>query len=488
MEMKSQTKHLTKKQYLTLGSMLFALFFGAGNLIFPIHLGQAAGGNWIPATFGFIITAILLPLLAILAISMTESDSMYQLARPAGKIFALFFLIATHATLGLLFASPRTAATSFEIGILPFIPKGSEQISLLIYSAIFFGLTYFLSKNPDKMPNYVGKLLNPLLLILLIAVFIAAFLIKGDGSTLAAATHATKAGSNFTYGFLQGYNTMDALAGLGFGVTIVAALKHFGILKAGQRSSDVAKVGALSMGLEALIYLGLIMLGVISLQFTKVYSNGGPAFSAIMTHYTGIIGTGILAAMAIIACLTTSIGLVTSFSQDLGRRFPKIGFGKFLLFTCSCSFLIANFGLDTIIALSTPILMLLYPLAMAMILLGMLHPFIGKQRTVYRTTVGLTLIPAILDAIHALPPFLANMSFFKAIDAFATRYIPMFTISMDFVPFLVAGLIGGILIAKLSGQSFKTDDTAERAIEEREDSANPTSTTANSSEMSATND
>ncbi len=124
-----------------------------------------------------------------------------------------------------------------------------------------------------------------------------------------------------------------------------------------------------------------------------------------------------------------------------------------------------------------------------MILLGMLHPFIGKQRTIYRTTIGFTLIPAILDAIHALPPFLANLAFFQAIDNFATKYIPMFSISMDFVPFLAVGLIGGAIIAKLTGQSFKADDTAERAIEAREDSgAAVIEPTTSASEMSATND
>ncbi|WP_179396210.1 branched-chain amino acid transport system II carrier protein [Lacticaseibacillus absianus] len=443
---------LSKKQIIMLGSMLFGLFFGAGNLIFPIHLGQIAGGNWIPATIGFIITAIILPLLAILAISMTESDSMYNLARPVGHAFAVFFLVATHATLGLLIASPRTAATSFEIGILPFIPKGSEQIALLIYSALFFLITYFMSRNPNKMPSYVGKLLNPLLLILLAVVFIAAFLINGGGSTLLTQTHATAATSNLTNGFLQGYNTMDALAGLGFGVTIVAALKAFGIGNAKERSKDVAKVGALSMGLEAIIYALLIALGVISLNFTKVTANGGTAFSAIMTHYTGMIGTGILAAMAIIACLTTSIGLVTSFSQDLGTRFPKIGFKRFLLGTSIGSFLIANFGLDNIVALSTPILMLLYPLAIALIILGMLHPLIGKNRLIYQFTIGFTLIPAVLDAIHALPSFIGQLAPFAAINRFGLKYIPLFDLSMEFLPFMLAGLILGTLIAKFTHQ------------------------------------
>lgn len=450
------TKKLTRKQYLALGSMLFGLFFGAGNLIFPIHLGQISGNNWLPATLGFLVSAVVLPLCAILAISMTESDSMYNLARPVGHGFAMFFLIATHATLGLLIAAPRTATVTFEIGVMPFIPKGTTTISLLIFSALFFLATYFFSRNPSKVTTYVGKLLNPILLLLLVTAFTAAFIIKGDGATLARMSTATHATSNLVNGFLQGYNTMDALAGLGFGVTIVTSLKFFGIGNAKQRSQDVAKTGALSMGLEAIIYALLIALGVLSLNFTKITANGGPAFNAIMTHYTGIIGTALLAAMTLLACLTSAIGLVTSLSQDLGHRFPKLGFKFFLPLDCLGAFAIANFGLNQIIALSTPILMFLYPIAISLIILGLLHPFIGKNPIIYKATAGLTVIPAALDAIHSLPFGWTNVGIFKAINDFASQYIPWFSISMDFVPFLLIGLIGGTLIAKLSGRPLRT--------------------------------
>lgn len=242
MDNTSKNKKLSRKQLITLGSMLFGLFFGAGNLIFPIHLGQISGGNWGPAAIGFLLSAVLLPLLSILAISMTRSDSMYHLARPVGKYFASFFLILTHASLGLLIASPRTATVSFEIGIIPFIAKKDQTIALLAYSAIFFAITYALSRNQSKMASYVGKLLNPLLLILLIAVFATAFIIKGDGATLGKIGAMNAGGANMINGFLQGYNTMDALAGLGFGVTIVTALRFFGITAAGERSKSVAKI------------------------------------------------------------------------------------------------------------------------------------------------------------------------------------------------------------------------------------------------------
>lgn len=250
---------------------------------------------------------------------------------------------------------------------------------------------------------------------------------------------------------------MDALAGLGFGVTIITALKLMGLHHASSRAKAVAKVGSLAMGLEALIYILLIMLGAISLGFSKITANGGTAFNQIMTHYTGLIGTALLGAMTLLACLTTAIGLVTSFSQDLGHRFPKLGYHFFLPITTIGAFLIANFGLDQIIAYSTPILMLLYPLAIALIMLGLLHPWIGKNTRIYKTTIGFTLVPALLDAIHALPTSLAQLPFFAAIQHFATTFIPWFSVGMDFVPFLIIGFLSGLAAAKLSGAKLTPD-------------------------------
>lgn len=274
---------LTKRQYLTLGSLLFGMFFGAGNLIFPIHMGQLAGSAWLPAAIGFLLSAVLLPLPSIMAISLTRASSMYDLARPAGHSFALFFLLATHASLGLLIASPRTATVTYSIGIAPFLGKGQQQIGLLIFSFIFFLTTFLLARNESKITTYIGKLLNPLLLILLAVIFFWALVIKGDIRAISFTSSPKLMSSNLINGFLQGYNTMDALAGLGFGVTIITALKLMGLHQASTRAKAVAKVGSLAMGLEALIYMLLILLGAISLGFSKLTANGGTAFNQIMT-------------------------------------------------------------------------------------------------------------------------------------------------------------------------------------------------------------
>lgn len=440
---------LSKRQYIILGSLLFGLFFGAGNLIFPIHLGQLAAGNWGPATIGFLLTAILLPLLSILAISLTRSDSVYDLARPVGRKFALFFLIMIHATLGILVASPRTATTTFSIGVQPFLPKAWDGIGLIIFSALFFGISFLLSYNKNKITDYVGKILNPILVALLAFIFFLAFIIKGDVRNISIFPQSTGAGSNLINGFLQGYNTMDALAGLGFGVTIIAALRLFGMNDTKLRSKAVAKVGAISMGLEAIIYIFLIALGASSLSYLKLTPDGGSAFTAIMAHYTGLAGTAILGAVTFLACITSCIGMMTALSEDWSQRFPKLSYHFCLGLTSIGAFIVANFGLDQIIAYSTPLLSFIYPLAIALIALGLLNPFIGKNAFIYRTTIILSFIPAILDFIHTMPPFFANMGWAKAINSWAAGTIPLFAQGLDFFPFLLIGLLGSWAIAKI---------------------------------------
>lgn len=456
---------LTKRQYLILGSLLFGLFFGAGNLIFPIHLGQLSGPNWGPATLGFLLTAILLPLLSILAISQTRSNSAYDLALPVGRKFAIFFLIMIHATLGILVAAPRTATTTFAIGIQPFLTRKNDQLGLLLFSALFFGLAFALAYNKTKITDYIGKLLNPILLALLAFIFFTAFIIHGDLRQITIMPATSGAGRNLINGFLQGYNTMDALAGLGFGVTIIAALKQFGLTTSKARSLAVAKVGMLSMGLEALIYVLLIALGAASLHYLHLSDQGGTAFSQIMAHYTGLAGTAILGVVTFLACITSCIGMMAALAEDWGERFPKLGYHFFLTISCLGAFAIANLGLDQIILYSAPLLSFIYPLAMSLIFLGLLRPLIGKNSLIYKTTLGLTFIPALLDAIHTLPPLLINMSLFKAINAWATLTIPLFKVGLDFFPFMLVGLSSSWLFTVVTHQSTSTAATLNNSEE-----------------------
>ncbi|GLB47058.1 branched-chain amino acid transport system carrier protein [Philodulcilactobacillus myokoensis] len=441
--------HLSKKQYIILSSLLFGLFFGAGNLIFPIHLGQLSNTNWIFATIGFLLSSILLPLLSIQAISKTESNSMFDLALPTGSIFAFIFMALTHLSLGVLIASPRTATVTYSMGIQPLLPTRDNQIGLFIFSLIFFGGSYWLAFKSNQITKYVGKFLNPVFILLILFLFILAFVIKGDFRNLPIISHNGQNASNLATGFLQGYNTMDALAGLGFGVAIIASLKFFGLKTKRQRSKAVSKIGMLTMGFEALIYIFLIALGVISLKYTSISANGGIAFTEIMKHYTGVFGAALLATLTLLACLTTEIGLISSLSQDWANRFPKLGYHFFLTLSTIGSFIIANFGLTKIITYSSPILELLYPIAIALIILGVLNRYLEQNQIIYKTTIIFTAIPAILDFIHSLPAPINQTAFVYHLSQWCNSSIPLFNVGLDFIPFMLFGLIISFIWVKI---------------------------------------
>ena len=263
------SRKLTWKDYLVVASLLFGLFFGAGNLIFPLHLGQLAGANWGTAAVGFLITGVLLPLLSVLAVAITHADGVYDIGKPLGAGFAVVFMVLIHATIGPLFGTPRTATVSFTVGMAPFIPKNMQGPTLLVFSALFFLAAFAFSYHQNNILSNVGKVLNPLFLSLLFLVFVVAFARPLGNPQTAAVTSAYKHGA-LVNGFLEGYNTMDALAGLAFGITVVTAVRGMGQKDAKSVSKLVAKSGLLAVLAIGFIYLLLILMGAMSLGRFKV--------------------------------------------------------------------------------------------------------------------------------------------------------------------------------------------------------------------------
>lgn len=444
---------LSFKKILIIASMIFGMLFGAGNLIFPVHLGQLAGSHWLSASSGFLISGVLIPLMAILALSITNSNGIYELARPIGSRYALILLILIHATLGPLFATPRTATVSYSIGIAPHLPSSMNGIGLLIYSAIFFLIVYSLSVTESRITDIIGKFLNPLFLILLFIIFLLAF-INPIGSSQTAATTSAYMSHSFSNGFLEGYNTMDGLAAIAFGITVITAVKSFNLKNRKEVAIATAKGGTLGILGIAIIYLGLIWLGATSLHQFKLAENGGITLAQIAHYYLGTAGDIILAILTTITCITTAMGLVVAFAQDFHKRFPKISYKTFLIINCSASFLIANIGLDKIISWSTPILMLLYPLAITLIIMSILSPLFKSDPIVYQITTGLTLIPAIFDMINALPEPLHSLHFIQTLINFAQHYLPLFNLGFGWLTFGILGFIIGLIAHLIRSRNY----------------------------------
>jgi LIVCS family branched-chain amino acid:cation transporter len=376
--------------------MLFALFFGAGNLIFPASLGQNAGTNLWPAVIGFLITGVGLPFLGILAMGISGSRNLQELSSRIHPIYAVVFTSLLYLTIGPFFAAPRTGAVGYDIGIAPFISEGSQQLGLIIFTFLFFGVTLWLSLNPAKIVDRVGKILSPGIVILL-GVLLVMVVVKPIGAIgTPQGDYATGA---FMKGFTEGYNTMDALASLVFGIIVINSIRALGVnTKRGVLSATI-KSGLVAISLLAIIYVGIAYLGATSTGVFGLFDNGGPVLSNASSYYFGTFGSVILAVIIILACLTTSIGLIIACGEYFHTLFPKISYKLLVTIFSTFCFVVANFGLSNIIMYSVPVLMFLYPLAIVLMLLTFLSKLFHHSRLVYMSATIVTLLISTIDGL-----------------------------------------------------------------------------------------
>lgn len=440
-------KKMSIKERVFIGSLIFGLFFGAGNLIFPIQIGQEAASNVFEANLGFLVTGIALPFLGLVSFGLSNSKNLYELASKIGVKYGLWFTTALYLIIGPLFAMPRLASTSFEIGIAPFVEKENYNILLFLFSIIFFLFVWFFSRKPSRILDYIGKFLTPLFLILLFFILVLSFINPlGDISTGTPQEIYTQ--DAFFRGFQDGYNTLDALAALAFGTLIIENIQRFKIVHSKDVAKETIKSGFLGILLMGVIYTLLSLLGAMSLGTFSLNKNGGITLAQVANYYLGSIGSLLLAIIVITACLKTAIGLATAF----GRCFSELYTGiSYHIFTISCILLatvIANVGLNEIITLSIPILMFIYPLAMTLIILGILDPLIRNRPEVYRWTTYLTMIASIFDGLNSLP---IGMKRIKGIDSLlmlADKYLPLFNVGMSWVLFATVGFVLGWIFSK----------------------------------------
>ena len=268
-------KKLTVQEYVVVASMLFGLFFGAGNLIFPVHMGQMAGSQLVPATLGFLITGVGLPLLSVAALGISKSEGLFDLSRKVSRPYAYFFTCLLYLTIGPFFAIPRCATTAFTVGIEQAVPQAAERLRLwlLVFSAVFFAAALLFSLFPGKILTWVGKILNPFFLLFL-GILIIVALVKPSAAISAVAPEGAYASQAFSTGFLDGYNTMDVLAGLAFGIIVVQVIRELGVTDADAVASSTVKAGVFSSLLMALIYLAVTVVGAQSRGLFATSENG----------------------------------------------------------------------------------------------------------------------------------------------------------------------------------------------------------------------
>ncbi|MFE4133039.1 branched-chain amino acid transport system II carrier protein [Peribacillus sp. YIM B13482] len=416
------------------GLMLFALFFGAGNLIFPAMLGQSAGTNLWSASLGFIITGVGLPFITILAFGFSGKNDVQSLASRAHPMFGIIFTVVLYLSLGPLFALPRTGSVSYEIGIKPFLSNDVGFLPLLVFTIIYFGIACLLSINPSKMLDVVGKILTPLLLIF-IGILIVVAIINPMGEIQSPS--ADYSDNSFFKGFKEGYLTMDTLAGFAFGIIIINVIKDKGITSRKEVLGFCMKAGLIAASLLVIVYTALTYVGATSVEKLGHLDNGGDVLAQASHHFFGPAGAVLLGLIVIAACLTTSIGLITACSTYFNKILPVISYKSFVVIFSVFSAAVANVGLTKLISITVPVLTVLYPVAIVLIVLTFFHSFFKGKSEVYFVSLLLTAIISIMDGLMASGIKMETVS-----DLFI-QYLPLYSVGVGWViPAIIGGLLG----------------------------------------------
>lgn len=385
---------LKMQDVIALGFMTFALFLGAGNIIFPPMVGLMSGDNLGWAALGFLLTGVGLPLLAIVTLARV-GGGLDLLTSPIGRVAGTAFGVVIYLTIGPLFATPRTATVSFEMGFAPFIGDGSAQ--LFGYSVIYFAVAILIALFPGRLIDNVGKVLTPLLLLALLVLGGAA-LVNPAGSAGVFADAYREA--PLSQGFIQGYLTMDALAGLVFGVVIVSAIRARGV-DSGRMITRYTIVAALIAALcLSLVYLSLMWLGSASGAVAPDAETGVAVLTGYAHYAFGPVGGVLLGAVITLACLTTAVGLLTALGVYFSHLLP-VSYRTVVIVMGLFSMAVANQGLAQLIAFSVPILVGLYPIAITLMLLGLAWRLWRWPRRVFVPAMAVATVFGVIDGLIA---------------------------------------------------------------------------------------
>ena len=387
-------KVLKGQDILALGFMTFALFVGAGNIIFPPIVGLQSGPHVWLAALGFLLTAVGLPVVTVIALAKV-GGGMDALSSPIGKVAGGILAAVCYLAVGPLFATPRTATVSFEVGLAPL--TGESPLALFLYSSVYFLIVFFVSLYPGRLLDTVGRFLAPLKIIALAILGIAAFALPAGDIGVATPEYVA---APFSQGFINGYLTMDTLGALVFGIVIATAIKDRGVRDSAliTRYSVIAGIIA-AIGLS-LVYLALFYLGATSQGIAGDAQNGVQILTTYVEHTFGVYGSLLLAVVITLACLTTAVGLLTACGEYFSKLLP-VSYRAVVLTFGVFSLLVANQGLTQLISVSVPVLVGLYPLAIVLVALSLLDGFWRSSPRVFVPVMAVTLVFGLVDAFNA---------------------------------------------------------------------------------------
>ena len=401
-------KKLTRSQFLQLSIMLFGLFFVAGNLIFPPLLGNKAGSATFISLIAFCVTAVLFPVLG--AIVVGKTNGLSNLAKRVGPVFSVVFTTAIYLSIGPGLGIPRAGSVPFEMAIAPYVPETLNlNIVRFVYTLVFFTIALLICLKPNKLVERVGKFLTPTLLLMILFMFVR--IVMMDKNIAAPSGDYLKA--PVTKGFLAGYETMDAVAALNFGFVIAQAIKRFGVEDENEVTRYEIKAGLLAGSVLFLVYAMLASIGMIGSQKFAGAENGAQVLSGSIKLVLGDFGLVLLAFIFTLACLTTCVGLITSGGEYFEKLFNnKLSYRAWVYIWTLFSFVMANFGLNKLLAFSVPLLQIIYPVALVLIVMGISHKYLNYSKVSYVSSavvsVGLPLVEVLDKTFHIKFGFVTN--------------------------------------------------------------------------------
>lgn len=405
-----------------IGFALFSMFFGAGNLVFPPYLGLLSGSDWLQGFVGFIIADIGLALITILT-AAKYNGSINHITTKAGNVLGIIISTTIITCLGPLLAIPRTAATTFEVGIQPLLPGSSG----IIASVIFFLITMLLTIKPSKVIDIIGQILTPLLLIAL-----SILIIKGIMTPIGDIVTIKSSSNVFSNGISQGYQTMDALAAIAFAFIVISSVSSKGYNTMKEKINITFMSGIVAAIGLILVYGGLTYIGATTSTLYGADISQTQLIVNITEQVLGFKGKVVLGTIVALACLTTSIGLVSAAASFYEKLFNnKISYSVIVVIICVFSAIVSNFGVSTIISFSAPILGLVYPVTIVLVIVSFLDKYITNKNSI-KGAVYFTLITSVLTMLNDYGMAIPYVS-----------YLPLATLGFNWIlPALIGGLFG----------------------------------------------
>jgi len=426
---------------LTLGFALFAMFFGAGNLILPPYIGLLSKENWLEAILGFMISGIIAPFLGIIAV-LKSGGSFIDLGKRVNTKAAYILATIIMLCIGPIIAIPRTAATTFEIAVLPLIPSATA----ISTSVVFFVIVLLLSISPSKIVDIIGGYLTPLLLILLSILIILGVL----SPIILPEAVAMDAISSFSMAFHEGYQTLDVLASVIFAGIIISAAKQKGFVQLKDTTIVVLKSGVLAMICLLFIYGGLIYMGATTDYIFTESSSRSQLLLYISNSVLGKYGTLAMSLSIALACLTTAIALTCAvgiFFADITKN--KVTYKQVVVVCCLVSGFISINSVDEIINFAGSILGFIYPITFALVIYVVIFGDKIKSKTPYFTALLITALISLFNVFEHFNIAVGKISYYKS-------YIPLASQNLEWIlPSFLGFMIAYFISKKIKKSSFQ---------------------------------